>query len=263
MTAQCTGITNKSCPPDIIDSSSKKTKMAFEQWDSSCWNSRNSKWAQGDVMASSSPQVPHWILSSLGELCTQWPNKCDRHLPRFKPPHSKWRAPSHPQLRYRCYVTAPHISYPFPPSREMRGCARRKPCVGYRQLEQVGDETSHPRGESESGGEAGWLEGHAGTCHLFKRAFHLKPRINSSFWNLVFLHLNLTQENLRTRTFKRAIAGGRRHSRERAHCTHCISHRRQRGYCAWEEAHRLSWKRVRLWRRDESKNAENKNWDQK
>lgn len=125
----------------------KETKTAFEQEDSSCWNSRNSKRSQGEVMASSSPQVPHWILSSLGELCTQWPNKCDRHLPGFKPPHLKWRAPSHPQLRYRRYVMAPHISYPFPPSRETRGCARRKPCVSSRRLEQVGGETNHPRGE--------------------------------------------------------------------------------------------------------------------
>lgn len=142
--------------------------------------------AGAEVMASSSPQVPHWILSSLGELCTQWPNKCDRHLPGLKPPHSKWRAPSHPQLTYRRYVTAPHISLPFPPSRETRGCARWKPCVSYRQLEQVGGGTSHPRGESESGEVAGWLEGQAGTCHLYKRAFHSEPRINSSFWNLFF-----------------------------------------------------------------------------
>lgn len=147
--------------------------------------------------------------------------------------------------------------------RDARVRATWKPCVSYRQLEQVGGGTSHPRGESESGEVAGWLEGQAGTCHLYKRAFHSEPRINSSFWNLFFLHLNLTQENLRTRTFKRATAGGRRHSRERAHCTHCISHRRQRGYCAWEEAHRLSWKRIRLWWRNESKNAENKTWDQK
>lgn len=43
----------------------------------------------------------------------------------------------------------------FHRSERREGAHGEKPCVSYRQLKQVGDETSRPRGESESGGEAG------------------------------------------------------------------------------------------------------------
>lgn len=57
--------------------------MAFEQRHSGCSNSLNPKCALREAVASVSPKVLHWLLSSVGELCTPRRNSCDRHLPGF------------------------------------------------------------------------------------------------------------------------------------------------------------------------------------
>lgn len=148
MIAQCTRIANsESGPPDTLDKSmrsgKKRQRWLFEQRHSGCRNSLNPKCALREAVASSSPKVLHWLLSSVGELRTLRHNSCDRHLPGFSTTTHKTKCTfqSPALVSTSCHDSSLIVLFFFffSTSRETHKKTPQKPksCISHRQLKHI------------------------------------------------------------------------------------------------------------------------------
>lgn len=118
--------------------------MAFEQRHSGCSNSLNPKCALREAVAPGSPKVLHWLLSSVGELCTPRHNSCDRHLPGFSTTTHKTKCTfqSPALVSTSCHDSSLIVLcflFFFSTSRETHTKKTEKPksCISHRQLKHI------------------------------------------------------------------------------------------------------------------------------
>lgn len=118
--------------------------MAFEQRHSGCSNSLNPKCALREAVASGSPKVLHWLLSSVGELCTPRHNSCDRHLPVFSTTTHKTKCtfPSPALVSTSCHDSSLIVLclvFFQQAERHTQKPPPRKPksCISHRQLKHI------------------------------------------------------------------------------------------------------------------------------
>lgn len=172
--------------------------MAFEQRHSGCSNSLNPKCALREAVASGSPKVLHWLLSSVGELCTPRHNSCDRHLPGFSTTTHKTK----------CTFQSPAlVSTSCHDSSLIVLC-----CFFFQQAER------RTRKKQKNQNPASVIVNLNTSSHQYPKGRFCNPRAPTRA-------SELSKERLQ------ALG---RHSGGTAHR---ISHRRQRGGCAREETH--------------------------